>query len=57
MPSNKMLVVCERCGLVALLPETDGWEMHTTQKGLCPACLRESETADAPRKPRSKTAH
>jgi hypothetical protein len=56
MTRNKM-VVCERCGLIALLPDTHGWEMATTQKGLCPACLKDRDRPAPPPKPHSKTAH
>jgi hypothetical protein len=58
MFSPNKLVVCERCGFVAVLPETNGWEMHTTEKGLCPACVRDSEKV-SDRKPaqRVKTAN
>ena len=41
MSPNKM-VVCERCGFLALLSETAGWAMYTTNRGLCPACVKEA---------------
>jgi hypothetical protein len=45
------IVVCERCGFIALLPETIGWQMHTTQKALCPACVKDSENTPPARAP------
>jgi hypothetical protein len=40
--TNK-IVVCERCGFIAMLSETVGWAMSTTQKGLCPAGVKDAE--------------
>lgn len=55
-PANKM-VVCERCGFMALLPETNGWQMHTTEKGLCPACVKDSEQRPSAPRSQAKSAH
>jgi hypothetical protein len=49
------LVVCDRCGLIAVLQETAGWLMYTTQKGLCQVCAKDAEEA-AQTNPRSKAA-
>ena len=43
MSTANKIVVCERCGFIAMLSETVGWAMHTTQKGLCPACVKDAE--------------
>jgi hypothetical protein len=59
MATTNKLVICERCGFIALLPETAGWVMYTTQKGLCPACVKDAENAERPAaraKPQTKTA-
>jgi hypothetical protein len=57
MPTPNRMVVCERCGFVALLRETSGWEMRTLQKGLCPACVKDSVSNGDPPKPQTKAAH
>jgi hypothetical protein len=57
MSSTQKLVVGERCGFIALLPETVGWQMQTLEKGLCPASVKETATSDRARQPRTSTAH
>lgn len=54
--TNNKLVVCERCGFIALLADTRGWTMATTEKGLCPACVRDLEDLPAAPEPRVKVA-
>ena len=39
--SSSNLLVCERCGFTALVPDTAGWQMTSDENGLCPACVKD----------------